>query len=328
MIRIRFSKSVLVAALCFAALGASLHAILPPPSEGIATKTLRTPGLSPPVDLRAADDVSALSGLDVQPGRAFRDTRTGRWGTIILSQPLLSGPDSAAAGAALYQFVADHAADLAVDPAELQASPRVTVHDGGALVQIHARRVVSGILVRDAELSAVVNRGNLVLFGTRNWADAPDSVQPSVPADVARAALAAYLAPYAPSSYLRAPRLELVPFASGDALSYRLVWVFTPRFRGSQGSWEGLVDAQTGEVLAFRDTNHYATRRSVVGAVLPVQNDNSVPGGIEQEGFPMPFADLTEVGTGRKVTTDSGGNAPVCMDGPMYMQFEDRKSVV
>jgi hypothetical protein len=322
MIRIRFSKSVLAAVLSLLALGASLHAILPPPSEGIATKTLRTPGLSPPVDLRAAD-VSALSGLDVQPGRAFRDTRTGRWGTIILSQPLLSGADSAA-DTALYQFVADHSADLDIDAAELETEPRVTVHDGGALVQIYARRVISGVVVRDADMSAVVNHGNLVLFGLRNWADAPASVQPSVPADVAMAALAAYLAPYAPSSYLRAPRLELVPFASGGTLAYRLVWVLTPRFSGSLGSWEGLVDAETGEVLAFRDTNHYATRRSVVGAVLPVSNDNTDPEGIEQEGFPMPFADLTEVGTGRKVTTDSGGNAPVCMDGPMYMQFDSQ----
>ena len=295
MFRFRF-KSVLAAVVCVAA-ASSLQAILPPPSEGIATKTLRTPGLSPSADLVVAD-ASALAGLGVQQGRAFRDARTGGWGTLILSEPLLSGAtDSRQAAAALYGFVADHAAELEIDPAELETEPRVTVHDGGALVQIHARRVISGILVRDTELSAVLNRGNLVLFGLRNWADAPSSVQPAVSSAVAKTALAAHLAPYAPSSYLRAPRLELVPFTNGGALSYRLVWVFTPRFSGSQGGWEGLVDAASGQVLAFRDTNHYAvSQRSVIGAVLPVANDNIEPDGIEQPDFPMPFADLTERG--------------------------------
>jgi hypothetical protein len=323
MFRFRF-KSVLAAVVCVAA-ASSLQAILPPPSQGIATKTLRTPGLSPKNDLRVAD-ASPLAALGVQQGRAFRDARTGGWGTIILSEPLLSGAaDREQAAAALYGFVADHASTLDIDPAELETGPRVTVHDGGALVQIHAQRVISGILVRDAGLSAVVNHGNLVLFGLRNWAEAPSSVQPSVSAAVAKTALAAHLAPYAPSSYLRAPRLELVPFAAGGALSYRLVWVFTPRFNGSNGSWEGLVDAASGQVLAFRDTNNYAvSQRSVIGAVLPVANDNVDPDGIEQLDFPMPFADLTELGTQRKVTTDSGGNAPVCMEGPMFMRFDSK----
>ena len=67
-------QSALVATAWLAAASGALHAILPPPSEGIATKTLRTPGLSPPADLRVAD-VSALAALGVQPGRAFRNAR-------------------------------------------------------------------------------------------------------------------------------------------------------------------------------------------------------------------------------------------------------------
>ncbi|MCP4248740.1 MAG: endopeptidase, partial [bacterium] len=67
--------------------------------------------------------------------------------------------------------------------------------------------------------------------------------------------------------------------------------------------------------LAFRDTLHYATTRKVVGGVYPVSNDGTPPDGIEQAGYPMPYADVTEAAGQR--FTDSGGNYPVCVDGPV-----------
>ena len=70
------------------------------------------------------------------------------------------------------------------------------------------------------------------------------------------------------------------------------------------GTWEGLVDAATGELLAFEDTNQYAARR-VVGGVYPFSNDQRPPDGIEQAGWPMPFLNVT-VG-GSPFTTTTGG---------------------
>ena len=78
--------------------------------------------------------------------------------------------------------------------------------------------------------------------------------------------------------------------------------------------FEALVDAHTGEVMSFADTNQYvATVRKVKGGVLPVSNDGISPDGVEQAGWPMPFDDVvTPSGT---VTTDSGGNLPAPVDG-------------
>ena len=269
----------------------------------------------------------------MRPGQAFRDTRTGGWGSIILQHELLSdagsGQDSSAiadaASRVFGDFLAANAASLGLDPDEV-APLKVTVHDGGRLIQIHGRRVVGGVPVRGADLSAVLNSGKLVLFGLHNWAQTPAATGPAVAAAAARVALTGDLVPFTPSGWARAPRLELAPFAGASGLSYRLVWVFSPIFQSSMGTWEGLVDAMSGEVLAFRDLNQYATPRGVVGAVLPVSNDNRDPDGIEQAEWPMPFADLTELRAQRKVVTDSGGNAPVCMDGPMAMSFDSQSS--
>lgn len=142
-------KSIrMIGAVGLIAAGA-LHAILPAAREGVATKAFRTPGLLPPPSLQLAE-VAELASLGVEAGRAYRDTRSGAWGTIVLAQPLLPGAGNSlswtglgmtppsdedaiadAARAALAAFLADHAAALGVDSAELEPRPLVTVHDGG-----------------------------------------------------------------------------------------------------------------------------------------------------------------------------------------------------
>ena len=103
-----------------------------------------------------------------------------------------------------------------------------------------------------------------------------------------------------PSSW-RASRegaaLEYVPMAGGDGYAYRLVRVREGHLRGDQGSWEALVDAATGELIAFEDTNQYAGR-NVIGGVYPVSNDQRPPDGIEQPGWPMPFVNVATAGRG------------------------------
>ena len=73
------------------------------------------------------------------------------------------------------------------------------------------------------------------------------------------------------------------------------------------GTWEGLVDARTGELLAFQDKNQYdgAVKR-LQGGVYPVSNDQIPPDGIEQPGFPMPFADI-RLADGSTIFTNTGG---------------------
>ena len=55
------------------------------------------------------------------------------------------------------------------------------------------------------------------------------------------------------------------------------------------------MDATTGELIAFQDKNQYASRK-IMGGVYPVSNDQRPPDGIEQPGWPMPYADITAGG--------------------------------
>ena len=86
----------------------------------------------------------------------------------------------------------------------------------------------------------------------------------------AEAAVAAYVSPFKVSSYVDKARLELIPMARGENLAtvtagagyeYRLCWVVTARIDGDLGTWESLVDATTGQLIAFRDKNQYASRK-------------------------------------------------------------------
>ena len=85
--------------------------------------------------------------------------------------------------------------------------------------------------------------------------------------------------------------LQYVPMAKTGAYEFRLAWAVPVSVVGDMGSWEGLVDAASGELLAFEDRNHYSRR--VIGGVYPISNDQRPPDGVEQTGWPMPFADIS-----------------------------------
>ena len=91
---------------------------------------------------------------------------------------------------------------------------------------------------------------------------------------------------------------------SGNGYEFRLVWAIRATVQDDVGTWEGLVDAVSGELIAFEDRNEYAARK-VMGGVYPVSNDQRPPDGVEQPGFPMPFVNVTTP-TG-PVTANSGG---------------------
>ncbi len=327
-------------------------ALVGPPADALHERTfvhgdLLVSNLYRPVadlepDLAAVllDDLAAL-GID--PSLAFFDLRTGRWGTLMPSRPLIPGtgrgndltwPDlgleapaseaelAAATWSALSAFLAQYALELGVAPAEL-SPPTVTVHEDGALVQVHVARRVEGLPVRDSSLQAVIRHGNLVLLGARNWAAVAVPTEPTVSPAGAEQALQAQLGAETIDAWRAAPSLAIVPsevgldetlVPPGLGLTYRLAWVLTPQFAGSRGTWEGLLDAATGEVLAFRDLNQYASARGVSGGVYPLSNDGFGPEGTEQDGVPMSFADLS--GAAGEFAADTGGDL-ACVSGQL-----------
>jgi hypothetical protein len=323
----------------------------------LADKVVRHPDLYIPTRLQPAaglaDDLGAriredLAALGVDADSAFYDARAGRLTSLILREPLIPGTgagntlrwvDGAAgqaldedrvrevAWAAVRGFIQERQARLRVDVAEL-GTPRVVLFEQATIVQVVAPRVIHGVPVRDSSATAVLNHGNLVLLGFDHWGDAP-RVQAVASLGEAQAALrvAQHVSPLEIEA-LDKPRLEYIPMAAGEAYEYRLAWVVPAALVGDHGSWEGIVDAASGELLAFEDRNHYAGR-TVRGGVFPVSNDGRPPDGIEQALWPMPFASVTTP-NGPFVTTTGGtlscaaaaGTATTALAGP-FVRIND-----
>ncbi|HEV8611211.1 MAG TPA: CARDB domain-containing protein [Thermoanaerobaculia bacterium] len=259
-----------------------------------------------------------LDTLGVPSNLAFYDLRAGRWGTLMTTKPLVPGGGvgnsltwaalggstpvgdegyKAAVWRAFKAWLDANRAILGIDTTQL-AAPSLGSYENGRLVHIHADRAINGVPVRSSFVTGALNNGNLVLYGTQNWGSIDVATTPAVSSESARAAVASHLSGFTITTWGR-PELVLVPLASGDAsaanegrgLRYRLAWAVGPQVQGSLGSWEGLVDAQSGELLAFYDRNQYLDQKKVVGGIFPVSNDGQSPGGIpdgvEQPGFPM-----------------------------------------
>jgi hypothetical protein len=124
--------------------------------------------------------------------------------------------------------------------------PRVSIFDKGALIQVHAPRVVGGIPVRDSGLSAVVSHGNLILLGLQSWGTVDATRSPALSADAAKAVVAAHLKPLPVAGYNGPGHLEWLPLARGKDLlavtarrgyDFRLVWAVYPRLADTGRAW-------------------------------------------------------------------------------------------
>ena len=356
---VRFACGLIAAVLVAA--GQAGAQVAPDKSSPIAAKEYRHPQLHIENRVQRVDEQAAatrgplldsLTELRVSAPAAYVDPRTGRFATLMPAEPLLPGtgegnslawadlsleaPNSAAdwqqaAWGALMGYLQQHRAALGIDVTELAQPGRIAVHDDGALVQIHAPRVIDGVPVRDSHLTAVINHGNLVLFGATNWGSVRVPSAPRLTQAEALDSLARHLEAPAPASFRRPASLAIVPLSAGPlesltafdrGLEYRLVWVLSPRFAGEQGTYEALVDAHSGELVAFTDTNQYQSVRRVQGGVYPVSNDLVPPDGVEQPGWPFSFADVAT--SGGNFFTDTGGNLPVCATGNITSALNGR----
>ncbi|MDH3402348.1 MAG: hypothetical protein OEP45_01935 [Acidobacteriota bacterium] len=332
-------KLSVLALSCMAVLSSGpALAFVEPGDSPLADKELRHPGLDPEAvqatlgelepDL-ARDLRRDLSVLGIDGELALLDTRGAAWATLWLARPLIPGtgvgnrltwldlglkeaPRAEALGEAAWRelvaFLERHRKELRVDPGELE--PSVSVAAMGALIQIHGARRVDGLPVRGAGIAATLNHGNLVLFGTERWGAIDVSTAPRVTAAAALDGVAAHVLPWKVDGQRREPRLEILPLgvigAVGRGYTHRLAWIVSPEFDGLVNRYEAAVDAHSGELLAFWDTNSYQTARNIRGGVFPVSNDGLPPDGVEAAGFPMPYADVTH--SGGTATADSGGN--------------------
>ncbi|HEV2852265.1 MAG TPA: hypothetical protein VHC97_05615 [Thermoanaerobaculia bacterium] len=319
--------------------GAALAVVPPKGTSPLAARAFRHPDLYISSAYRQVGQVPEplasalrqdLQALGVAESGGYVDLRTGSWGTLVLRQPLIPGSGKGntltwqrqapgdttgleqAAWDAFQSYLVAHQAALNVAPGAL-GQRTVKAVSGGQLIYINVRQSAAGVPVRDSFLTAVVNNGNLVLFGSRNWGAVAVPTQPAVSQQAAISAAEAY-AGRVFSTYWSAPHLEIVPVAQGrDALAsavgqglrHRLVWAMGPRFSNDHGTWEALVDAHSGEVIAFTDRNEYL--KTAKGGIFPLSNDGNGPEGTEQANHPMPYVDLTDA-TGKLFFGDGSGD--------------------
>jgi len=273
--------------------------------------------------------LDAHEAVGASPARAFVDPRSGAATNLMGAFPLLPGRgagnqvtvadigarlgrsvrtiDGPTVADAVLSFVREHKALLAVDETQLGTVRAVQVTP--ELWQVSIPQTYQGIPVRYGRLAVSINNGNVVLMGSETWGNVR-GLKPAPKLDGAAALEAgfAYAGGRSAMDELRkAPALEIIPVAPqelqrgeafagpiGAGYQHRLVWSFVFRRPPDEALWEVLVDAHSGEVLAFQDTNHYATAQ-FTGGVYPLTSTEicSTPEqcGTMQTGWPMPFAD-------------------------------------
>jgi trimeric autotransporter adhesin len=273
--------------------------------------------------------LAARSAPDGAPVLAFIDPRSGVASNLVQSVPLIPGGgqgnrvslqslgqrlgrpvkalDASVVAAATLAHVRAQAALLGIDTTQLGdvRATQVTAD----LWQISIPQQYRGIPVRHGRLIASISHGNLVVMGAAAWGNvALADTTPAISAEEALAKGFAYAeGRTAEDRVLSEPALEIVPFAPsehqtgprftgrvGEGYGHRLVWSFVFRRLPELAQWEVLVDAQSGDVITFRDLVHYA-KRQIAGGVYPLSNTEVCPDnrtcGVMQGGWPMPFAD-------------------------------------
>lgn len=214
------------------------------------------------------------------------------------------------------KFMADHPAWFPV-PASQLVRAEADFEPGHYVRSISFAQVVDGVPVDDARLVFMLNHGNLVSFGGQNLAPVAIPVLPRVTGRGAQAAAFAHAGVNAEQlAAYSEPQLRIViaddgPGRALGGLAHRLIWAVAMVAPGDDATWEAEVDALTGDVIGFRDTNKYG---QIVGGVYPNSNDGLCPTGCLQANYPMPYADYTNIAcpaTGATTTvTDTGGNYP------------------
>ncbi|MCI0415020.1 endopeptidase [bacterium] len=241
----------------------------------------------------------------------------------------------------ILQWISQNQAVLGINPAEFGSAK--AARDVDHLWQIHIPRKVNGIPVRDSRFMATVSYGNLVLAGVQAWGPVLTSTTPGIDATAAEQAGFNYAGGREAGDRIwKQPALEILPFSPpgfsqtdllqvGKGYGHFLAWVFGFQRSPDRALWEVAVDAHTGEVLSFRDVNHY-TEEQIVGGVYPLTN-TAVCGkptqcGTMQSAYPMPFAD-TGLAAPNNFTNSGGvfdftsGTVTTTLSGPFVNIFDN-----
>ncbi len=154
-------------------------------------------------------------------------------------------------------FVRDNSEVLAIDVNQLGEHTALQTNDDSWEVNISQE--LNGIQVRDSRVGGAISHGNLSLLGLTHWKNVNISTEPKISAQQAYDIGFDYVGGRSSNDQIwKEAALEIVTVDSGgESYSHRLLWIFGFRRVPSIASWEVLVDAQSGQMVAFRDVNQY-----------------------------------------------------------------------
>lgn len=178
---------------------------------------------------------------------------------------------------------------------------RSLARDDGRLQSVYFRWVVGGVPVEGANVFVRLNSGNITQLGSALIGEIDLDTTPAIRAEEAWQRLLAYADDAEQARSVQEPELLIQPEdGSEDDVTYRLIWRALYRVPGAIETWEGRVDAHTGEVVGFRDINQYAR---AVGGIYP-----RTVGEQNETRLPLPLLNVNSGGPA--VTTDTAGSFP------------------
>src|SRR5262245_29637475 len=249
------------------------------------------------IDPRSGAATNLLGAYPVIPGSGVGNRIKLADLSKTLGRPVTKVNAQTVLGAVL-AFVNANQGVLGIDLAQMGDGRAADV--SADLWHVSIPQIYQGVPVRYGRLAATINRGNLVLIGTETWGNVHGlNARPDITGAQAMTAGFAHIGgPSAMDTILRQPTLEIIPVSAsgpvGAGYDHRLVWTFLFQRFPDDARWELVVDAHSGEVLSFQDTNHYVNE-SITGGVYPLTDTEICPTpqtcGVMQTGSPMPFAD-------------------------------------
>ena len=187
-----------------------------------------------------------------------------------------------------------------LDPDDLRPIDGATGPIGDSAYFVDFQWTWKGIEVEKAHVVFRVNHGNLVQVGQEYVGPAIATLDPTpaLSADDAWAAVRSYAGGRKDDRIVAPARLLIVPQADGDGLGYRLIYAVTFVRPGERGTWEGRVDARTGEVVSFRDVDVY-------GSAHGHAYTHDQPA--DELDRPFAFVDVGQDGSGATIYADAYG---------------------
>jgi len=160
---------------------------------------------------------------------------------------------------------------------------------------VHIKRQYKGIPVKDSRISFTIKHGNIVIWGTEKWGDLLINVNPGMREEEALRIGFDYVGGRSQDDFIIVkPHLEIIPIESGwdgsigKGYKYILAWVYSFKREGYKNVWNVVIDANTGRLLSFNDTNLYATKK-ILGSIYPVSCDGCCPSGCALQNVPAPY---------------------------------------